>query len=59
MGELTHLDKSGHARMVDVGDKAHTQREAVADEPRQGRHLLERLHGRRKRRAVRRAVRAV
>ena len=31
MGELTHLDKSGHARMVDVGDKPVTQREAVAE----------------------------
>jgi cyclic pyranopterin phosphate synthase len=30
MGELTHLDKSGHARMVDVGDKPVTAREAVA-----------------------------
>jgi cyclic pyranopterin phosphate synthase len=27
---LTHLDAQGHARMVDVGDKAETQREAVA-----------------------------
>lgn len=27
---LTHLDESGRARMVDVGDKAVTQREAVA-----------------------------
>ena len=31
MGELTHLDKSGHARMVDVGDKPVTVREAVAE----------------------------
>jgi cyclic pyranopterin phosphate synthase len=31
MGELTHLDKSGHARMVDVGDKPVTAREAVAE----------------------------
>src|ERR1700749_1961607 len=31
MGELTHLDKSGHARMVDVGDKSVTAREAVAE----------------------------
>ena len=31
MGELTHLDKSGHARMVDVGDKPITAREAVAE----------------------------
>src|SRR6266705_1438070 len=30
MTELTHLDKSGAARMVDVGDKAVTAREAVA-----------------------------
>ncbi len=27
---LTHLDESGRARMVDVGDKAVTQREATA-----------------------------
>jgi len=27
---LTHLDEEGRARMVDVGDKAVTQREAVA-----------------------------
>ena len=27
---LTHLDAQGHARMVDVGDKPVTQREAVA-----------------------------
>ena len=31
MGELTHLDKRGHARMVDVGDKPMTVREAVAE----------------------------
>ena len=31
MGDLTHLDKSGHARMVDVGDKPVTAREAVAE----------------------------
>src|ERR1700753_2175759 len=31
MGELTHLNKSGHARMVDVGDKPVTAREAVAE----------------------------
>jgi cyclic pyranopterin phosphate synthase len=31
MGELTHLDKSGHARMVDVGDKPVTAREAMAE----------------------------
>ena len=28
---LTHLDESGAARMVDVGDKAATRREAVAE----------------------------
>jgi cyclic pyranopterin phosphate synthase len=27
---LSHLDEQGHARMVDVGDKLDTQREAVA-----------------------------
>jgi len=27
---LTHLDPQGHARMVDVGDKPVTQREAIA-----------------------------
>ena len=31
MGELTHLDRNGHARMVDVGDKPVTAREAVAE----------------------------
>jgi cyclic pyranopterin phosphate synthase len=30
MSQLTHLDESGAARMVDVGDKAVTQRLAVA-----------------------------
>lgn len=30
MSELTHLDQQGHARMVDVGDKASTRRRAVA-----------------------------
>lgn len=30
MSDLTHLDDSGAARMVDVGAKAETQREAVA-----------------------------
>jgi cyclic pyranopterin monophosphate synthase len=30
MSELTHLDAEGHARMVDVGAKEETQREAVA-----------------------------
>ncbi|MDP2728928.1 MAG: cyclic pyranopterin monophosphate synthase MoaC [Dehalococcoidales bacterium] len=30
MTELTHLDSGGEARMVDIGDKADTRREAVA-----------------------------
>lgn len=30
MSDLTHLDESGAARMVDVGGKAETRREAVA-----------------------------
>jgi cyclic pyranopterin monophosphate synthase len=30
VGELTHLDAEGRARMVDVGDKPTTQRRAVA-----------------------------
>jgi len=30
VSDLTHLDKSGHARMVDVGDKPVTAREAAA-----------------------------
>lgn len=30
MSDLTHLDARGHARMVDVGAKAQTQRVAVA-----------------------------
>ncbi|WP_088310937.1 cyclic pyranopterin monophosphate synthase MoaC [Novosphingobium sp. B 225] len=30
MNELTHLDSQGHARMVDVGGKAETQRVAIA-----------------------------
>lgn len=30
MSELTHLDESGRARMVDVGGKAETQRVAIA-----------------------------
>jgi len=30
MNDLTHLDAEGHARMVDVGAKDETQREAVA-----------------------------
>jgi len=28
--ELTHLDEKGQARMVDVGQKAHTERQAIA-----------------------------
>jgi cyclic pyranopterin phosphate synthase len=28
--ELSHLDDKGHARMVDVGDKPDTQRQAIA-----------------------------
>jgi cyclic pyranopterin phosphate synthase len=28
--QLSHIDAQGHAHMVDVGDKAHTQRSAVA-----------------------------
>jgi cyclic pyranopterin monophosphate synthase len=31
MSALTHLDSQGHAHMVDVGDKAHTQRLATAE----------------------------
>ena len=31
MKDLTHLDQKGQARMVDVGDKAVTAREAVAE----------------------------
>jgi cyclic pyranopterin phosphate synthase len=30
MGELSHLDEGGHARMVDVGHKPSTERVAVA-----------------------------
>ncbi len=30
MSELTHLDEHGQARMVDVGAKAETEREAIA-----------------------------
>src|SRR5499426_1582621 len=30
MSKLTHLDSSGHAQMVDVGDKPETQRVATA-----------------------------
>lgn len=30
MGKLTHLDDEGRARMVDVGAKADTEREAIA-----------------------------
>jgi cyclic pyranopterin phosphate synthase len=29
-GDLTHLDSRGQARMVDVGEKPATEREAVA-----------------------------
>lgn len=31
MGELSHLDADGQARMVDVGDKPATKRQAVAE----------------------------
>ena len=31
MGKLTHIDEEGNARMVDVGGKAVTQREALAE----------------------------
>jgi cyclic pyranopterin phosphate synthase len=31
MTKLTHLDEHGHARMVDVGDKAETDRTATAE----------------------------
>ena len=31
MDDLSHLDERGNARMVDVGDKATTDREAVAE----------------------------
>ena len=31
MGDLTHLDQKGQARMVDVGGKPVTAREAVAE----------------------------
>ena len=30
MNKLSHIDTKGHARMVDVGDKAATAREAIA-----------------------------
>ena len=30
MSSLTHLDEAGHARMVDIGGKAETQRVAIA-----------------------------
>ena len=30
MNKLSHTDAQGHARMVDVGDKAVTAREAIA-----------------------------
>ncbi|SET64511.1 cyclic pyranopterin monophosphate synthase subunit MoaC [Marinobacter segnicrescens] len=38
MSKLTHLDDQGAARMVDVGDKSVTQREAIAE----GRILMDR-----------------
>lgn len=31
MSKLTHLDQQGHAHMVDVGDKAHSERQATAE----------------------------
>ena len=31
MSKLTHIDESGAARMVDVGDKSTTSRVAVAE----------------------------
>ena len=31
MADLTHLDAAGHARMVDIGGKADTQRVAIAE----------------------------
>ena len=31
MSKLSHIDESGRARMVDVSDKAATEREAVAE----------------------------
>jgi cyclic pyranopterin phosphate synthase len=31
MAELSHIDETGAARMVDVGDKAETRREATAE----------------------------
>ncbi len=31
MSKLTHIDADGNARMVEVGDKASTQREAIAE----------------------------
>lgn len=44
MDELTHLDARGHARMVDVGHKAETAREAVARaEVRMAPETLERI----------------
>lgn len=30
MSQLTHFNQNGHAHMVDIGDKAHTKRIAVA-----------------------------
>lgn len=44
MGELTHIDEQGRARMVDVGDKPETAREAVArGEVRMSPETLERI----------------
>ena len=31
MSQLTHIDSQGNAQMVDIGDKAHTQRVATAE----------------------------
>ncbi len=31
MGKLTHIDEAGDARMVDVGEKAHSKRIAIAE----------------------------
>ncbi|BDG61329.1 cyclic pyranopterin monophosphate synthase MoaC [Caldinitratiruptor microaerophilus] len=44
MGELTHIDEQGRARMVDVGHKPETAREAVArGEVRMSSQTLERI----------------
>lgn len=44
MGELTHIDEQGRARMVDVGHKPETAREAVArGEVRMSPQTLERI----------------